>query len=134
VSTAAIADPATTNAAFNADAERYKNLESGDLALPDDAPFTAAEVENATQKMSEDDWERYILKLCAHGHINDRQLEKLRDRIFHGDRNVRSHARFMALKYAPDKVRELLTKPAPLPKKRPKIEIPKSCFAEQPAS
>jgi hypothetical protein len=39
----------------------------------------------------------------------------------------------MALKYAPDKVRELVAKELPERKRNP-TEIRKSCFAEQPAS
>ena len=134
VATAAIADPATANAAFNADAERYKDLDSGALPMPKDAPFTNEEVETAANRMSDEEWEKYVKHLGICGFIDHAQEEKLRERVLDERRDVRTAARVMALKYAPDEVRKFLAKP-PLEKKQPKkIAIPKSCFAQQPAS
>jgi hypothetical protein len=134
VSAPAIADPITANAAFNADAERYKDLEHGALPMPEDAPFSNEEVEVAGNRMTDEEWEKYLRQLLMCGFINDEQEEKLRERVLDQRRSVRTAARVMALKYAPDEVRKLLARPPIEKKKPPKIEIPKSCFAPQSAS
>jgi hypothetical protein len=95
-------------AAFNADAARMQALEHGDLARPAEAPHSPEEVEAAVGAMSADDWEKYVQHLWLCGFVDDAQREKLHARIFHADRNVRAAARFLALKYAPEKVREVL--------------------------
>jgi hypothetical protein len=130
----AITDPVTANAAFNADAERYKDLDSGAFPMPEDAPFTNEEVEAAANRMSDEEWEKYVTKLGMCGFIDHEQEEKLKERVLDERRDIRNAARVMALKYAPDEVRKLLAKP-PREKKKPRrIEIPRSCFAQQPAS
>jgi hypothetical protein len=58
--------------------------------------------------MTADDWEKYIERLWLNGAITSPQRDKLHARVFHADRNVRAAARFLALKYAPEKVREVL--------------------------
>ena len=101
---------ATLEAAFNADAARMQALanDAGDLARPAEAPHSSEEVTEAAQAMTSDDWEKYIERLWLHGAITSPQRDKLHARIFHADRNVRAAARFLALKYAPGKVREVL--------------------------
>jgi hypothetical protein len=84
--------------------------------------------------MTDEEWGKYIRKLVMYGFINQEQEEKLRERVLDERRSIRTAARVMALKYAPDEVRKLLARPAPEKKKPPKIEIPKSCFAGQSAS
>jgi hypothetical protein len=101
-------DAATLEAAFNADAARMQALEHGDLARPAEAPHSPEEVEAAVHAMSSDDWEKYVQHLWLCGFVDDAQREKLHARIFHADRNVRAAARFLVLKYAPGKVREVL--------------------------
>jgi hypothetical protein len=99
---------ATLEAAFNADAARMQALEHGDLARPAEAPHSPQEVEAAVGAMSADDWEKYVQHLWLCGFVNDAQRDKLHAKVFHADRNVRAAARFLALKYAPEKVREVL--------------------------
>jgi hypothetical protein len=106
----ASADLATAHAAFNADAHRHMTLESGELPLPAEAPYTDAELQAALREMSDDDWQRYLNFLQHCGFIDNAGYEKLHARIFHASRDERRHARLFALKYAPDKVRKLLEK------------------------
>ena len=106
----AVADLATAHAAFNADAHRHMTFESGELPLPAEAPYTDAELETALHAMSDDDWQRHLNFLQNCGFIDNAGYEKLHARIFHASRAERRHARLLALKYAPDKVRKLLEK------------------------
>ena len=99
----------TAEAAFNADAARMQALEHGDLARPADAPHSPQEVEEAVHAMSAEDWEKYVQPVWLCGFVGDAQRDKLHARIFHADRNVRAAARFLALKYAPEKVRQVLS-------------------------
>ena len=107
-------EASTAEAAFNADAARMQALEHGDLARPAEAPHSSEEVTEAAQAMSSDDWEKYIERLWLHGAITSPQRDKLHARIFHADRNVRAAARFLALKYAPEKVRSVLSSQYPV--------------------
>jgi hypothetical protein len=96
-------------AAFNADAARMQALEHGDLARPAEAPNSSEDVSAAVDAMTADDWEKYIERLWLNGAITSPQRDKLHARVFHADRNVRAAARFLALKYAPEKVRSVLS-------------------------
>ena len=58
--------------------------------------------------MTSEDWEKYVQHLWLCGFVDDAQRDKLHARVFHADRNVRAAARFLVLKYAPGKVREVL--------------------------
>jgi hypothetical protein len=102
------AETSVEEAAFNADAARMQAMEHGDLTPPPEAPHTSAKVTEAVAAMSADDWEKYVQRLWLNGFIDDAQRDKLHAKIFHPSKSVREGARFLALKYAPDKVREVL--------------------------
>jgi hypothetical protein len=102
---------AVQEAAFNADAARHQAMQQdSNLPLPAEAPHKTIDVETALSTMKDDDWKEYLEHLWKISAITTEQRDKLRTRLFHGDRNRRAHARFMALKYAPDKVKEVLTR------------------------
>jgi hypothetical protein len=56
------------------------------------------------------------------GFLNDAQREKLHARVFHPQKSVRDAARFLTLKYAPDKVKSVLSTRYPVPSGGEKTE------------
>jgi hypothetical protein len=103
-------DAATAEVAFNADSARLQAMDHGDLLPPAEAPNAPDVIAEAANAMSTDDWEKHVQQLWLCGYIQDAQREKLHARIFSPQKSVRDAARRLALKYAPDKVREVLSR------------------------
>jgi hypothetical protein len=117
-------DAATAEAAFNADAARMQALDHGDLLPPAEAPNSPDVVGQAADAMSTDDWEKHVQQLWLCGYIQDAQRDKLHARIFHPQKSVRDAARRLALKYAPDKVREVLSRQSSAVSSQPERDEP----------
>ena len=94
-------------AAEQAQAEREAAVHTqphGELPLSDVAPIETKELEEVASRMSDWDWERYLVQ---HLEITKPEREALKAKVFSEDREERHATRIMLLKYNPFVVRSL---------------------------